>query len=261
MQVGVTLITDEQAAVGVQPGEVALYYPPKATQARAGLDLSAGDAGRDAALAHGAAVARGVVLLVRVQFRRAPTRSAQLPARLVDRRDGVEQARQYGAGVDVGGRQERRQRDALALRDQVVLAAGFRPIDRVRPGATAPLFAEMREASARARLQSIRSASPSRFSSAWCSRRHPPARCQSRRRRQQVMPLPQPISWGRYSHWMPVLSTKMMPVSAARSGTRGRPPAGFGGSGGSSGSIAVHSESLTNGFAMPHCTHDPGRFC
>ena len=33
------------------------------------------------------------------------------------------------------------------------------------------------------------------------------------------MPQPQPISCGRYSHGMPVFSTKMMPVSAARSGT------------------------------------------
>lgn len=42
---------------------------------------------------------------------------------------------------------------------------------------------------------------------------HTPARLQSRSRRQHVMPLPQPNSWGSCSHWMPVLSTKRMPVS------------------------------------------------
>ena len=36
---------------------------------------------------------------------------------------------------------------------------------------------------------------------------------------------------------MPVFSTNRIPVSAARSDTRGRPPLGFGGSGGSSGAI------------------------
>ena len=39
-----------------------------------------------------------------------------------------------------------------------------------------------------------------------------PAACQSRRRRQQVVPLPPPISWGRYSHGIPLLSTNGMPV-------------------------------------------------
>jgi hypothetical protein len=62
-----------------------------------------------------------------------------------------------------------------------------------------------------------------------------PAVAQSRSRRQQVIPLPQPISWGRYSQGMPVFSTNKIPVSAARSGTRGRPPFGLGGSGGSNG--------------------------
>ena len=62
-------------------------------------------------------------------------------------------------------------------------------------------------------------------------------------------PEPQPISWGSISQGMPDFSTKMMPVKAARSGTRGRPPLGLGGSGGSSGATMAHRSSLTRGLA------------
>ena len=64
------------------------------------------------------------------------------------------------------------------------------------------------------RLQSIALARPSRTSSARCSRSQTPASCQSRSRRQQVMPEPQPISWGSIAQGMPVRSTKRMPASA-----------------------------------------------
>jgi hypothetical protein len=40
------------------------------------------------------------------------------------------------------------------------------------------------------------------------------------------MPLPQPSSRGKYSHGVPVLSTNRIPVRAARSLIRGRPPFG-----------------------------------
>ena len=39
----------------------------------------------------------------------------------------------------------------------------------------------------------------------WCRRSQTPASCQSRSRRQQVMPVPQPISWGSISQGMPTL--------------------------------------------------------
>jgi hypothetical protein len=42
----------------------------------------------------------------------------------------------------------------------------------------------------------------------------------------------------------------MMPASVARFETQGLPPLGFGGSSGSSGSIASHSSALTRSFAM-----------
>jgi len=65
-----------------------------------------------------------------------------------------------------------------------------------------------------------------------------PSSCQSRSRRQQVIPLPQFNSAGKSSHPMPVLRTNKMPVNAARWGTGGRPPLGERTCGGRSGSIS-----------------------
>ena len=69
---------------------------------------------------------------------------------------------------------------------------------------------------------------------------HTPIACQSRSRRQHVIPEPQPISCGSISHGTPLLRTKIMPVRAARSAIRGRPPFGCGGGAGIAGAIAAH---------------------
>lgn len=80
--------------------------------------------------------------------------------------------------------------------------------------------------------------------------------CQSRRRRQHVIPLPQPSSWGSISQGMSLFKTNKMPVSAARSGMlRGRPPLGRGGSGGSNGATIAQSSSLINSLLMPAIYH------
>jgi hypothetical protein len=83
-----------------------------------------------------------------------------------------------------------------------------------------------------------------------CSRTQTPAPCQSRSRRQQVEPLPQPSAWGNSRHGQPVRSTKMMPLKAIRSGTRGRPPFGFAGSSGNNGSISSQRASGTRGSLL-----------
>ena len=82
-----------------------------------------------------------------------------------------------------------------------------------------------------------------------------------RSRRQQVIPLPQPISCGRYSHWIPVFNTNTIPLRHARSGIGGRPGFFFGRGGGISGSTTAHNSSLTSGLAMQRALHDQGHFC
>jgi hypothetical protein len=103
---------------------------------------------------------------------------------------------------------------------------------------------------------------PRRSNSARWSRSQTPSACQSRNRRQQVMPDPQPSSGGSISQGMPLLRTKTIPVRQARSGTLGRPPLGFGFSFGSSGSTIVHNSSLTSGLLMhSDAASSVPRFC
>jgi hypothetical protein len=128
----------------------------------------------------------------------------------------------------------------------MALRALFAAIRWIRPGFFAPPGEGTVEASMEARLQSMRSAWPSRSSKTLWRRSQTPAFCQSRRRRQQVMPLPQPSSLGSISQGMPLRRTKRMPAKAARSDTRGRPPFGLGSSGGNNGATCCHSVSSTS---------------
>ncbi len=104
--------------------------------------------------------------------------------------------------------------------------------------------------------KSMAEAAWSSSSRTWCSLRQTPASFQSRSRRHQVMPLPQPISCESISQGMPLLRTKRMPVKAARSGTGGRPPLGLRRRLGSSDAIRTHSLSPTNAAATPPVYND-----
>jgi hypothetical protein len=112
--------------------------------------------------------------------------------------------------MDVRGREHYRERDAPSVRNKVALRALLSFIRRIRSGFCAPLLAGMETESSDARSQSICSASPRRSRRTRCSLSHTPASCHSLRRRQQVIPEPQPISWGSISQGMPLLRTKTM---------------------------------------------------
>ena len=60
----------------------------------------------------------------------------------------------------------------------------------------------------------------------------------------------QPISCGKSSQGMPVLSTNRMPVRQTRSPVRGLPPLGLGGCFGRIGSTSAHNSSGTSNFAI-----------
>ena len=247
MDVRPALVADGQAAVRSQPGQGALHDPAVAAQAAATLHPLARDADFDPAFAQGAPTAQVVIRLVRVDFVRALAGPTPRP---LDGRDTVDQRREDAAVGAVGRGEEDGEREALPVDHNMALAARFAAIRRIRSGLLAPPLAGAKALSTLARLQSILSAAPKRSKSTWCRRTHTPACCQSRKRRQQVTPLPQPISGGSISQGMPLLSTKMIPVKAARSGTRGRPPFGLGGSEGNSGWMISHRASLTNGLLI-----------
>ena len=188
-----------------------------------------------------------VVGLVGVQLLRAPSRPA---ARLADRRDGVERLLQHGAVVDVGGREQDRRAGCPPVDDEVALGARLAAVGRVRPGRGPARLGRHAGAVQRAPAPVDLAGPAEPSSSVWWNACQTPACCQSRSRRQQVIPQPQPISCGSISQGMPLLSTKRMPVSAARSSTGGRPPFGRGGRGGSRGLKRDQRASETRGAAM-----------
>jgi hypothetical protein len=251
VDVGPPLVAHRKPAVTGQPRQRTFHHPPVSAKPLASVLAPPGDARLDAPLAECLSATGEVVSFVGVQLRGALPRPAWLARRTPDRLDLVHDLLEDLRVVDVGGGENYGERYALSVRNKVALRARFAAIGRVLTDLLAPLLAGTLAESRHALDQSISSASPSLSSKARCSRCHTPASsCQSRSLRQHVEPDPQPISFGSISQGMPVLSTKTMPVRTARFGTRGLPPLGLGGSGGSSGSTISHSSSVTNSFAM-----------
>jgi hypothetical protein len=250
------LIAYLEAPETVHPRQSSFHNPPVCAQFLAGLDAPPCYPRRYAPLPQSLAASREVVIFVGVQLHGAFARSP--PRRLADGRDGVDRLLQNAGVVDVGRRVDHRERDAFSVDHNVALRARFALIRRIRAGLLAPRGAATLAESTQALSQSIWSASPNRSRSFRCSLSHTPASCHSLRRRQQVIPEPQPISWGNISQGMPLFRTKMMPVRAARSSMRGLPPLGLTGSSGNSGSIASQSSSVTSSLAMPSPYPLPG---
>ena len=247
MNVGSSFIADFQPLVAVQPRLRALDHPAMTTELLLRLNALAGDPRRNPPSAQCRLVLLRLVSLVRVQLVGS---FAGPPRRMLDRLDRVNRRLKHGRLVDVGRGQEDGERDALPVDHKMALRALFAAIRWILPGLFAPPGEGTVEASIAARLQSMRSAWPSRSKRTWWRRSQTPASCQSRSRRQQVIPEPQPISGGSISQGVPVISMKRMPVKAARSGIGGRPPLGRGLWGGSKGSMTAHNSSETIGLAM-----------
>jgi hypothetical protein len=243
-----SVIANGEATEAVEPRHCALHHPSISSQALADVHTAAGNPGHNGTLSAFRAAAAMVVGLVGVQLvRSAPGTSPPM----THRRHRIEGGRQHEAVVPVGPAQADPERCARPVDHNMALRARFAAIRRVRAGGRAPFLAAMDEESSAARLQSSLSASAKRSSRMRCRHVHTPATCQSRSRRQHVIP-EQPISEGSISQGMPERRTKMMPASAARSSTRGRPPLGLAGSRGRSGSITAQRALGTRGLAMPN---------
>ena len=169
----------------------------------------------------------------------------------------VDQWQELRAVMDIRARERARERDAVGVGNNMVLATAFAPIRRVWAGFFAPPTARTLELSTAATDRSIASLARSFASSSSWILSQTPASCHSCSRRQQVTPEPHPISLGRYSQGIPVRRTKRMPVRTLRRSTGFRPGwcllRGFTGI---SGSISSHSSSSRIGFAIavPPCT-------
>ena len=242
-------VTDAQATELVQPTQGAFHDPAgfaqPATMGRARAGQLVGDAARlQPAMVRGTAV--GAI----------PLHSLGALARATDFTlhggNGPHERLQLATVMHIGGGNLGAQGYALGIGAKMMFAARFAAVGRVWPRLQPPKTARTLLESTTARDQSIWSATWSRRNNSRWSFSHTPACCQSRNRRQQVMPLPHPSSKGRSRQAMPVLSTKRIPVSAARSGMGLRPGnflrrARFG----SKGWITDHNESSRSGFAIP----------
>ena len=137
-------------------------------------------------------------------------RQTRPPSRVNDGRDRVDQGPQTGGIVRVGGREAHRRRDAGAVHDQIVRGVGLAAVGLVGAGLLgagllgagllASLVARTLQLSRLARFQSMADGSPSQVTSLVCSVPQTPVAGQSRSRRQQVEPLPQPGAFGSKRH-------------------------------------------------------------
>ena len=196
MDVGASLVSDSKASVFVQPGMSSFHDPTMSAELLATFDTSPCYSRSYTAFAKGLSAFSVVVAFVSMQLLRAKPWSAPLAA--ANSRDRVNAGFEHRAIVNVGSRQHNRKRRSEPIYHKVALRALFAAIRWRWPSRlTAPFFASgagTLAESALARDQSILSACESLSKLRACSSVQTPAACQSRRRRQQVMPEPHPIS-------------------------------------------------------------------
>jgi hypothetical protein len=248
MHVGPAFITHSQTAELMQPGESALDDPARCAQMAAMLSASLADLGTDATLAQDSTIAFAVIAPVGLNKFRLDQRMTASTGNLWH---AINERHQLRAVVAVGASQNDVDRCAVAIDEEVVLAARLAPISRVGASFFPPCTARTDELSAITREKSSRLAPRSLPSKRRCSLSHTPACCQSRARRQHVMPEPHPISWGSISQGRPDCRMNMMPVKIRRSSSRLRPTGVLrGGGAGNNGFTISHNASSTSSRAM-----------
>ena len=248
MNFGQTLIADLQTPKLVQPSQSALHNPARFAQAAAVRGQLSRDQAANAACSKHLAMCSRVVGPIALNTVRS---IAWAPWLAAHGRNAFNQWQQLRDVVMVGSGQDDVQRDAARLRDDMVLRTRLTAIGWVRSSFFPPCAARTEELSTTAREKSSFSAWRNLFSNTSWMRCQTRCSCQARSRRQQVIPEPQPISWGSMFHGIPLRSTYRMPVSACRFEMGLRPVyrlrRSFGG--GSSRSISAHSSSSTIGLA------------
>jgi hypothetical protein len=146
------------------------------------------------------------------------------------------------------------QRNSSRVGNHMPLTAFFGAIGGIGSGVAPPKTARTEALSMTARESRIEPRLPKRRNSRRCNAGHTPAWVHSCSRRQQVTPLPQPISWGSMFQGSPLLRMNRIPVKQARFDTGGRPPFGEAVCGGRSGSISFHSPCDNNAdISSPPC--------
>jgi len=245
---GAALVAQAQTAMMIKPRQAAFHYPPRLAQTRSmRVVLGPGQLRPDAACPRGTDVLVPPIRPIALEDSGAVSWAATGP---LDRCNRVEQF--YGdlAVGNVGWRCHQCQWQPAGIDDQMAFYALFAAICGVWPRVSPPKTARTEALSMTARERSTPPSLPKVLSTRCQTAGQTPVRAHWRNRRQQVAPSPQPSSAGRSFQAQPVRNTKTMPMRHLRSGTRGRPPLGLGGSGGSNGAISFQSSSVTQWRAI-----------
>ena len=138
MDLGSTVIADEQPLEVVQPGEGALDDPAGAAEPRTVLAAAAGDLGPDPTSVQLAPLRPVVVGTIGGEALGATARAADLASH---RRDPLEQRQQLGYVVAIAAGERPGERDAARFDQEMVFRAVSGSINRARARRGAPFLA------------------------------------------------------------------------------------------------------------------------
>jgi hypothetical protein len=220
MDIGTPLVADREASVPVEPSDRPFDDPAARAEPAAVRRATPREDGRDAPGREPVAMRLRVVAAVALQRVGAAARTTAAPPH---GRERVDHRVEVSNVVDVGGGHLRDKRDAPRIGDEVVFGALLAAIGWVRSSFFPPRTARTAPLSITVQRWSNRPRRRSSASSVSWRRCQTPARCQWTKRRQQVLPDPQPIWRGNICQGMPDRNTKRMPVRIARSGIGVRP--------------------------------------
>jgi len=220
MYVGAAFVADGEAAKAMEPGHCALDDPAGDAEAAAVRRATTRKHGGNALRAQADAMRFGVVAPIPLQRVGLSTRATRLAT---DRRQRGHHGIEMGDVIDVGRRHLCDERDTVRIGNEVVLGTRLAAIGWVRSSFFPPRTARTEPLSMTAQRWSRRRRRRSSASSVSWRRCQTPARCQRTKRRQHVLPDPQPIWRGNICQGIPDRSTNRMPVRIARSGIGVRP--------------------------------------
>jgi hypothetical protein len=232
----------------MQPTDSSLDNPSNPTESLFGFNPSPSDARGDSPNPQGLSIGSGIVALVSVQYFGTTSRTTAFSPYF---RHCINHRHSHFGIVRVRSRDCCRKRYPSSVNHDMMFRACFSSIGWVASRESPPFTALTLELSIAAQERTRRSPPRRRSSNAWWTRSQTPAFCQSRSRRQHVVPLPYPNSAGRSCQAIPVRKTKRMPVNTARSSRQVPPPRGWAGRSGSKGLMISHRSSGRIFFAIP----------
>lgn len=248
MNIRTTLITNSQPTKLMQPGKRAFHYPPSFAQPATVRCSTLGQQRFDLQNSQSDAVWLRIIGTITLNNIRTLTRSAT-PASYWWNCFNQREKLCHIVAISTGNNGSKRY--PVGVGNYMMLTAVFASIGGVWTRFLPPKTARTDAESTTAREKSILLAFRSLLSKIRCILSQTPAFCQSRSLRQHVMPEPHPISLGKCSQPIPVLSTNRIPIKTVRSGIDFRP--GYRNRlffFGSIGSINFHNSSSKIGFAM-----------